>query len=440
MNNPPGTGGDRTPRSDGTDCPTLSVLLVADRAQVDRLASGLGGESVAVATETSPADALDRLESGGIDCVVSERRFPDADVVGFLRAVRDRFEAVPFVVWTDSGDEALASQAIAAGATDYLPRSADAPDYDRAVDRIRRAVSSPSHSVSDRGTAFDRISDAVHALDSSWRFTYLNDRAEELLGRTEAQLRGRYVWEAFPDAAVRSFKPEYERAMDTQEPVTFEEYSHAAESWLRVRAYPSDTGLTVYFRAVSDGRSSRLELFRTLVDHASDGFYVIDPHTSDILDVNETACRQLGYDRSELRSMSVPDINPAFSLDTWDDFVSEVRARGEKTVTGVHEAADGSTYPVEVEVSYVTLDRDYHVATVRDITDRKRRARKLEAARKRYRTLVEAAPDPIFVADVDTGRIVEANSAAAAIRNQPREEIVGLHQSALHPEAEGDRY
>jgi len=68
-----------------------------------------------------------------------------------------------------------------------------------------------------------------------------------------------------------------------------------------------------------------------------------------------------------------------------------------------------------------------------DVTGREERERELGAPWKRYRTLLQAAPDPIFVADAETGEIIEVNEAAEAFRGQPREEIVGRHQRELHP-------
>lgn len=63
-----------------------------------------------------------------------------------------------------------------------------------------------------------------------------------------------------------------------------------------------------------------------------------------------------------------------------------------------------------------------------------------EALERQYRALLQAAPDPIFVADVETGHIIEANEAAEELRDEPREEIVGIHQSELHPPEDAERY
>jgi PAS domain S-box-containing protein len=57
----------------------------------------------------------------------------------------------------------------------------------------------------------------------------------------------------------------------------------------------------------------------------------------------------------------------------------------------------------------------------------------LELSVQGYQTLIETAPDPIVIADVDTGRVIETNSAAESILERPREAIVGADHRELHP-------
>ena len=57
-----------------------------------------------------------------------------------------------------------------------------------------------------------------------------------------------------------------------------------------------------------------------------------------------------------------------------------------------------------------------------------------------YRSLIESAPDAILFADADTGELVEANEAAEELLERPREEIVGMHQTDLHPPGDADAY
>ncbi len=74
------------------------------------------------------------------------------------------------------------------------------------------------------------------------------------------------------------------------------------------------------------------------------------------------------------------------------------------------------------------------------ITEQKRIEGALRETAERRRLLMESANDAIFVADVETGRIVECNKKASELIGLPPEQIVGLHQSELHPPEQAERY
>lgn len=120
------------------------------------------------------------------------------------------------------------------------------------------------------------------------------------------------------------------------------------------------------------------------------------------------------------------------ALETGDSFDVEVRFR----------RPDGDIRWLRVQGIPTITDDEVVVlrGAIQDTTARKERERELDSARKRYQTLIEAAPDPIFVADAETGEIIETNTAAAELRQQSDEEIQGLHQTELHPESTMERY
>lgn len=115
-----------------------------------------------------------------------------------------------------------------------------------------------------------------------------------------------------------------------------------------------------------------LHLFRKLIDESNDAIEVVDPQTMRFLDVNEKACRELGYTRDELLSLRVYDIDPALDESGEAKCQSGLNESGFKLFETVHRRKDGSTYPVEINVRRVELDRVYSVNVVRDITERKR--------------------------------------------------------------------
>ena len=112
---------------------------------------------------------------------------------------------------------------------------------------------------------FDRMTDAVMALDAEWRFTFLNSRAEELLDSDAANLLGMDVWEAFPGALETEIPDRYEEAAETGEPVSFELRYDPLDTSFGIRVYPSDTGLTIYFRDITE-RHRTQEQLRAAVD------------------------------------------------------------------------------------------------------------------------------------------------------------------------------
>ena len=115
-----------------------------------------------------------------------------------------------------------------------------------------------------------------------------------------------------------------------------------------------------------------LKLFRTLIDRSNDAIEVVDPETGRFLDINEKAWQDLGYSREELLSLSVPDIDPTVDPSSFTKVIEELRKAGFIIWEGYHRRKDGSMFPVEVNIKYVRLDRDYVVTVARDITERKK--------------------------------------------------------------------
>lgn len=152
-----------------------------------------------------------------------------------------------------------------------------------------------------------------------------------------------------------------------------------------------------------------LFLFRALIDRTTDAIEVVDPETGRFLDVNEKACLAHGYTREEYLALHVSDIDPVVAGRPWGEVIAERRRAGGTIFESLHRRKDGSTFPVEVNLNHIHLGRDYLVAVVRDITERKQAEAALRASEERYRAVVESSADGIFINQ--DGRIVFANSA-----------------------------
>lgn len=110
----------------------------------------------------------------------------------------------------------------------------------------------------------DRVTDGFCAHDREWRYTYLNQEAAKLLprlGRSREELIGKRIWDEFPDLLDSVLHQEYQRAIAEQVPVQFELYYPPLAAWLEIRAYPSEDGLSVFFRDTTE-QKRQLELLQ----------------------------------------------------------------------------------------------------------------------------------------------------------------------------------
>ena len=171
-----------------------------------------------------------------------------------------------------------------------------------------------------------------------------------------------------------------------------------------------------------------LRLFRRLIDASNDGVQVIDPETLRFLDVNERACQDLGYSRAELLSLTVFDIDPAFDRSAQQGLDAELLKSGAVRFERVHRRKDGSTYPVELTLRNVQLDRVYGVCIVRDITERKAADEALRESMRRERFLAEIleSSEQAFGTGYPDGRMGTCNRAYCELTGYSLEELQGI--------------
>lgn len=102
-----------------------------------------------------------------------------------------------------------------------------------------------------------------------------------------------------------------------------------------------------------------------LADHFNDAMFVIEPKTGRFLDVNGRACISLGYTRDDLLGMKVGDIEIELSTEEqWEEHTNLMKEKLHMIRPGVHRRKNGTTFPVEVSISYVVIDRSVFMTAI----------------------------------------------------------------------------
>lgn len=228
----------------------------------------------------------------------------------------------------------------------------------------------------------ESITDAFFTLDREFRFTYLNQKAADILGGSVEEYLGQVIWDPCPIGYDSPFAKQYRKAAEIQEKLHFEELFDPSNQWLEVHVYPSADGLTVYFSDVTVQRQEKeqLMLLSSAVSRLNDIILITEAEPFGepgprIVFVNEAFERRTGYLREEAmgqtpRILQGPKTNRAEldrireALEKW----KPVRAQL------INYTKSGEEFWLELDIVPLADESGWYthwVAVERDITDQK---------------------------------------------------------------------
>ncbi|MCT7968106.1 PAS domain-containing protein [Laspinema sp. D1] len=102
----------------------------------------------------------------------------------------------------------------------------------------------------------ESMTDAFVSLDREWRILEITGETERINQKQPEELIGKTHWEVWPWSVGTEVEREYRRAMEEQVPVHLEVLYEPLKMQLEIQAYPSNQGLFLYFRDISDRKQS----------------------------------------------------------------------------------------------------------------------------------------------------------------------------------------
>ncbi|MFA5236884.1 MAG: PAS domain S-box protein [Methanoregula sp.] len=439
----------------------ISVLYVDDESallEVTKVFLERGGE-FRVNTATSAHEGIEKLKEERYDALVSDYQMPEMDGIEFLKYLRPRCNGMPFILFTGKGVEGVAIEALNAGADFYLQKGGSPRvQFAELETKIRSAVARRQSEQALRQselayrTLVENLADVVYAVSEEGIVTYASPRIsqfghdpKDVIGKDFAML---VCAEDIPSVArhfadsKRGIPASFDLGITDQSGQSHRVRASFCPQMDRGRF----TGVQGLLTEISvdmknDAMARRSEnLFRLLLDTATDGMLVLDPKTGSPVEFNEEACRQLGYTRDEFAGLKPCDWEVADAPQTLRKMIPEILHKGQATFGTRHRTKEGRIR--EVVVTARTLDTGNQTrigAIFHDATDENAVKRTLDDRAAGFAEMYEQAPLACLSLSPD-GRIMDINRAGTVLLGRSKNEIIGRSLAEFITPKEQERF
>lgn len=380
----------------------IDVLHVDDNLEFADLASTFVeryDDRLSVEVETSVQAAVSSLHNVTYDCIVSDYEMPQQNGIEFLEAVRELYPNIPFILFTGKGSEAIASEAISAGVSDYLQKGSGTSQYDVLANRIintvaqKRARQKVATTEQRLETIADNTTEILWLFTADWdTLLFVNSSYEELWGHSIEALR------EDPQSFLENVHPgdqdvvtQAMAQLSAGNTVDIECRVVADEDttrWMWIKGQPvfdennDVTKIVGYSRDITERKSleSDLERHKKVVALSGDPMYMLDADGY-FEYVNTALCDVTGYTKEALIGTHVEKIVPEQGIESGEELIRSLLATEEQKGTFEMDGVikTGDTIPLENHVSLLTSNDELQgtVGVLRDITERKEREQKL---------------------------------------------------------------
>ncbi|WP_299101585.1 PAS domain S-box protein [uncultured Winogradskyella sp.] len=255
-------------------------------------------------------------------------------------------------------------------------------------------------------SALNHISDGFVTLDNDWRFTYANVKTGEFLRENPKDLIGKQIWTVFPDNEDLYFSKQYHKAKQTLKILTLEGYYERLDRWFENRIYPTEDGVTIYFRDITERkkRENSNQMLGSLIE-TSNQFIGLASLEGKPFYLNTNGRSLVGLGEKDELPNSISDFfSDDYKNETEEDHLTNLLSKG--SWSGEVQFKNFKTDQlISVEISgFLITDTNTNEPislgiVANDITERKRTEENLINSESLFKRLSSEAPSGIFQTD-----------------------------------------
>jgi PAS domain S-box-containing protein len=300
---------------------------------------------------------------------------------------------------------------------------------------------------------FDRITDAFIAYDNDWRYTYINNKAADLLNLDRYKIIGKNVWKEFPELKAQAIYAAHKQALEKQHYVYIESYLPKKKKWFENHLYPSKEGVTVFFRDITERKATEEALnqskifIETLINATPDMIYIYDLEENKNVYINKGAEKNLGYSSAEIRQMGDQVLTTLMHPEDFKQYLQHTLPKYQSTkdkeiISHEFRMRDksGNWHWLYCKETIFLRDSEGKPKQIfgitSDVTERKNAEKEIVKVLKEKETVLNRINDGMISVDNDW-RYTFLNDAALETHPLGREGTLGKVIWDVHPELEG---
>jgi PAS domain S-box-containing protein len=278
----------------------------------------------------------------------------------------------------------------------------------------------------------ESITDGFFAVDRNWIVTYWNKEAETILQLPREAIMGQHFLETFQKVLGAEAYDFYQQVMYQRISVNREGFYQPLQIWLEISAFPSQNGISVYFKDITTRKEADQKLteakkqYQDLFNLSPLPQWVYNKDTFAFKDVNQAAINHYGYSRDEFLSMTIKDIRPSEDIALIEKILKNTVKEKEPNIVIVrHLKKNGEMIYVRVEGSPISFrGKNARLVLAVDMTEILKAEQALIISEQKFKALVQDGSDIIAILDIE-GNYSYVNATSNKILGIPPSYFLG---------------